>query len=55
MATTTNISSSYAGKDAGMYISLAMKESKTLAALTIMENVNQPKIHIYSYRNNKKA
>ena len=39
MATTTNISSSYAGKDAGMYISLAMKESKTLAALTIMENV----------------
>ena len=39
MATTTNISSSYAGKDAGQYISLAMKESKTLAALTIMENV----------------
>ena len=39
MATTTTISSSYAGKDAGQYISLAMKESKTLAHLTIMENV----------------
>jgi len=39
MATTTTITSSYAGKDAGMYISLAMKEAKTLAHLTIMENV----------------
>ena len=39
MATTTTITSSYAGKDAGMYISLAMKEARTLAHLTIMENV----------------
>jgi len=39
MATTTTITSNYAGKNAGQYIALAMKESKTLAHLTVMENV----------------
>tara|TARA_R110002049_G_scaffold132220_1_gene291332 strand:+ start:122 stop:1030 length:909 start_codon:yes stop_codon:yes gene_type:complete len=39
MATTTTITSSFVGKDAGMYIAAAMKESKTLDNLTIMDNV----------------
>ena len=39
MATTTTINSSFVGKDAGMYIAAAMKESKSLNELTIMDNV----------------
>lgn len=39
MATTTTINSSYVGKDAGMYISAALMEAKTLDHLTIMDNV----------------
>jgi len=39
MATTTTINSSFVGKDAGLYIAAAMKESKTLDHLTIMDNV----------------
>ena len=39
MATTTTITSSFVGTDAGMYIAAAMKESKTLDHLTIMDNV----------------
>ena len=39
MATTTQINSSFVGKDAGLYIAAAMKESKTLDHLTIMDNV----------------
>jgi len=44
MATTTTINSSFVGKDAGMYISAALLEAKTLDHLTIMDNVKYKSI-----------
>ena len=58
MATTTNVSSNYAGKVAGEIIGAAFKEGSTLSlgVLTIAENVNYKfNLRKILYRTNKKV